>query len=239
MLRIVLWYGTVSLATCQWNSSQSDHSKTMLFYQIYSIINQMHCVYNKLQHFHESSCMFQIFTALPPFTLGIVDRPCSQQNMLRFPQLYRITQNAEGFNTKVRCTKSSVVNTNAQFQSQVTHTDSTNTTRHMNLSAVTVWLQSPRLSTSCAIIDYHGLMWFTASACCLTCDFPVDKQQCKKKLCCHLDNNEIHEAEIRLSFIYSWGSVFVCVCFRGDLGDITLAVQLQRSCLCGLCVSWH
>lgn len=43
----------------------------------------------------------QIFTALPPFTLGIFDRPCSQQNMLRFPQLYRITQNAEGFNTKV------------------------------------------------------------------------------------------------------------------------------------------
>uniref|UniRef100_A0AAV2L9T4 Phospholipid-transporting ATPase n=1 Tax=Knipowitschia caucasica TaxID=637954 RepID=A0AAV2L9T4_KNICA len=42
-----------------------------------------------------------IFTALPPFTLGIYDRPCSQQNMLRFPQLYRITQNAEGFNTKV------------------------------------------------------------------------------------------------------------------------------------------
>uniref|UniRef100_A0A8C7ZKA5 Phospholipid-transporting ATPase n=1 Tax=Oryzias sinensis TaxID=183150 RepID=A0A8C7ZKA5_9TELE len=43
-----------------------------------------------------------IFTALPPFTLGIFDRPCSQQNMLRFPQLYRITQNAEGFNTKVQ-----------------------------------------------------------------------------------------------------------------------------------------
>uniref|UniRef100_A0A3B1KBT5 Phospholipid-transporting ATPase n=1 Tax=Astyanax mexicanus TaxID=7994 RepID=A0A3B1KBT5_ASTMX len=42
-----------------------------------------------------------IFTALPPFTLGIFDRPCSQQNMLRFPQLYRITQNADGFNTKV------------------------------------------------------------------------------------------------------------------------------------------
>uniref|UniRef100_A0A8C6Q1U2 Phospholipid-transporting ATPase n=1 Tax=Nothobranchius furzeri TaxID=105023 RepID=A0A8C6Q1U2_NOTFU len=42
-----------------------------------------------------------IFTALPPFTLGIFDRPCSQQNMLRFPQLYRITQNAEGFNTRV------------------------------------------------------------------------------------------------------------------------------------------
>uniref|UniRef100_A0A674DLP7 Phospholipid-transporting ATPase n=1 Tax=Salmo trutta TaxID=8032 RepID=A0A674DLP7_SALTR len=42
-----------------------------------------------------------IFTALPPFTLGIFDRPCSQQNMLRFPELYSITQNAEGFNTKV------------------------------------------------------------------------------------------------------------------------------------------
>ncbi|XP_053467441.1 phospholipid-transporting ATPase IB isoform X1 [Ictalurus furcatus] len=42
-----------------------------------------------------------IFTALPPFTLGIFDRPCSQQNMLRFPQLYRVTQNADGFNTKV------------------------------------------------------------------------------------------------------------------------------------------
>lgn len=47
-------------------------------------------------------CAIQIFTALPPFTLGIFDRPCSQPNMLRFPQLYRITQNAEGFNTKVR-----------------------------------------------------------------------------------------------------------------------------------------
>ncbi|XP_061877847.1 phospholipid-transporting ATPase IB isoform X3 [Entelurus aequoreus] len=42
-----------------------------------------------------------MFTALPPFTLGIFDRPCSQQNMLRFPQLYRITQNAEGFNSRV------------------------------------------------------------------------------------------------------------------------------------------
>src|SRR4029434_47821 len=46
-------------------------------------------------------CVCQLFTALPPFTLGIVDRPCSQQNMLRFPQLYRITQNADCFNTKV------------------------------------------------------------------------------------------------------------------------------------------
>lgn len=43
----------------------------------------------------------QIFTALPPFTLGIFERSCSQESMLRFPQLYKITQNAEGFNTKV------------------------------------------------------------------------------------------------------------------------------------------
>uniref|UniRef100_G3VVU5 Phospholipid-transporting ATPase n=1 Tax=Sarcophilus harrisii TaxID=9305 RepID=G3VVU5_SARHA len=42
-----------------------------------------------------------IFTALPPFTLGIFERACTQESMLRFPQLYRITQNAEGFNTKV------------------------------------------------------------------------------------------------------------------------------------------
>jgi hypothetical protein len=41
---------------------------------------------------------------LPPFTLGIFERSCTQESMLRFPQLYKITQNAEGFNTKVsRC----------------------------------------------------------------------------------------------------------------------------------------
>ncbi|XP_069495994.1 phospholipid-transporting ATPase IB isoform X2 [Ambystoma mexicanum] len=42
-----------------------------------------------------------IFTALPPFTLGIFERSCSQESMLRFPELYTITQNADGFNTKV------------------------------------------------------------------------------------------------------------------------------------------
>ncbi|XP_029066308.1 phospholipid-transporting ATPase IB isoform X2 [Monodon monoceros] len=45
--------------------------------------------------------IIEIFTALPPFTLGIFERSCSQESMLRFPQLYKITQNAEGFNTKV------------------------------------------------------------------------------------------------------------------------------------------
>ncbi|KAM8819726.1 phospholipid-transporting ATPase IB [Eudromia elegans] len=43
----------------------------------------------------------QIFTALPPFTLGIFERSCTQESMLRFPQLYKITQNADGFNTRV------------------------------------------------------------------------------------------------------------------------------------------
>uniref|UniRef100_A0A8C4P7C6 Phospholipid-transporting ATPase n=1 Tax=Dromaius novaehollandiae TaxID=8790 RepID=A0A8C4P7C6_DRONO len=42
-----------------------------------------------------------IFTALPPFTLGIFERSCTQDSMLRFPQLYKITQNADGFNTRV------------------------------------------------------------------------------------------------------------------------------------------
>lgn len=98
------------------------------------------------------------------------------------------------------------------------------------------------------IIDYHGLMWFTMSACCLTCDFPVDKQQCKKKLCCHSDNNKIHEAEIRQSFIYSGGSVFVCVCvcvfkgwFGGHFTSCAIAEKLFVWALCILalvCLDW-
>ncbi|NXI51384.1 AT8A2 ATPase, partial [Chloroceryle aenea] len=42
-----------------------------------------------------------IFTALPPLALGIFERPCTQESMLRFPELYKITQNADGFNTRV------------------------------------------------------------------------------------------------------------------------------------------
>uniref|UniRef100_A0A8C2E312 Phospholipid-transporting ATPase n=1 Tax=Cyprinus carpio TaxID=7962 RepID=A0A8C2E312_CYPCA len=61
----------------------------------------LYCFYKNVVLYIIEVCTLIIFTALPPFTLGIVDRPCSQQNMLRFPQLYRITQNAEGFNTKV------------------------------------------------------------------------------------------------------------------------------------------
>ncbi|CDR00454.1 unnamed protein product, partial [Oncorhynchus mykiss] len=43
-----------------------------------------------------------IFTALPPFTLGIFDRPCSQQNMLRFPHAIQDhPRMLRAFNTKV------------------------------------------------------------------------------------------------------------------------------------------
>uniref|UniRef100_A0A8C9T346 Phospholipid-transporting ATPase n=1 Tax=Scleropages formosus TaxID=113540 RepID=A0A8C9T346_SCLFO len=42
-----------------------------------------------------------IFTALPPLTLGIFERSCRKENMLKYPELYKTSQNALGFNTKV------------------------------------------------------------------------------------------------------------------------------------------
>lgn len=42
-----------------------------------------------------------IFTALPPFAIGLFDRNISVESMKRFPQLYKASQNAEYFNTKV------------------------------------------------------------------------------------------------------------------------------------------
>ena len=45
--------------------------------------------------------MLQIFTALPPFAIGLFDRNVSVESMQKFPQLYRHSQNAEYFNTKV------------------------------------------------------------------------------------------------------------------------------------------
>ncbi|RXN26824.1 phospholipid-transporting ATPase IA isoform X7 [Labeo rohita] len=41
-----------------------------------------------------------IFTALPPLTLGIFERSCRKENMLKYPELYKTSQNAMGFNTK-------------------------------------------------------------------------------------------------------------------------------------------
>ncbi|MGH0146886.1 UNVERIFIED_CONTAM: hypothetical protein FKN15_014113 [Acipenser sinensis] len=42
-----------------------------------------------------------IFTALPPLTLGIFERSCRKENMLKYPELYKSSQNAMGFNSKI------------------------------------------------------------------------------------------------------------------------------------------
>ncbi|XP_054754666.1 probable phospholipid-transporting ATPase IA isoform X2 [Lytechinus pictus] len=42
-----------------------------------------------------------VFTALPPFAIGLFDRNISVESMKRFPQLYKSSQNAEYFNSKV------------------------------------------------------------------------------------------------------------------------------------------
>ena len=43
----------------------------------------------------------QVFTALPPFAIGLFDRNISVESMKKFPQLYKSSQNAEYFNSKV------------------------------------------------------------------------------------------------------------------------------------------
>ncbi|XP_071371262.1 probable phospholipid-transporting ATPase IA isoform X2 [Centroberyx affinis] len=42
-----------------------------------------------------------IFTAMPPLALGIFERCCRKETMLKYPELYKTSQNAQGFNTKV------------------------------------------------------------------------------------------------------------------------------------------
>lgn len=42
-----------------------------------------------------------LFTAAPPFALGLFDRWCSAEAMLRFPVLYKSSQNSEFFNVKI------------------------------------------------------------------------------------------------------------------------------------------
>ena len=44
----------------------------------------------------------QIFTAAPPFAMGMFDRYCSADTLLHFPSLYKSSQNSELFNVKVR-----------------------------------------------------------------------------------------------------------------------------------------
>uniref|UniRef100_A0A673HLZ4 Phospholipid-transporting ATPase n=1 Tax=Sinocyclocheilus rhinocerous TaxID=307959 RepID=A0A673HLZ4_9TELE len=50
-----------------------------------------------------------IFTALPPLTLGIFERSCKKENMLKYPELYKTSQNAMGFNTKVNTLKHAIL----------------------------------------------------------------------------------------------------------------------------------
>ncbi|XP_006832100.1 PREDICTED: probable phospholipid-transporting ATPase IB-like [Chrysochloris asiatica] len=42
-----------------------------------------------------------IFTSLPPFTLGVFEQCCTQRSLLKYPQLYAISQEEKIFNTKV------------------------------------------------------------------------------------------------------------------------------------------
>ncbi|XP_069487840.1 phospholipid-transporting ATPase IA isoform X2 [Ambystoma mexicanum] len=42
-----------------------------------------------------------MFTAMPPLTLGIFEKSCRKENMLKYPELYKSSQNALDFNTRV------------------------------------------------------------------------------------------------------------------------------------------
>ncbi|CAL8304183.1 unnamed protein product [Boreogadus saida] len=42
-----------------------------------------------------------IFTAMPPLAMGMFERCCQKETMLRHPELYRTSQEAQGFNAKV------------------------------------------------------------------------------------------------------------------------------------------
>lgn len=42
-----------------------------------------------------------MFSAAPPFAMGLFDRSCSAANCMRFPQLYKDSQNSESFNHRV------------------------------------------------------------------------------------------------------------------------------------------
>lgn len=42
-----------------------------------------------------------LFTALPPFAMGLFDKTCSAETMMAYPQLYKPSQSGELFNVKV------------------------------------------------------------------------------------------------------------------------------------------
>ena len=45
--------------------------------------------------------VFQVFTVLPPFTLGLFEKLCSAESMRAYPQLYSVSQTSKTFNTIV------------------------------------------------------------------------------------------------------------------------------------------
>ncbi|KAK3100430.1 hypothetical protein FSP39_019862 [Pinctada imbricata] len=56
-----------------------------------------------LYSFYKNICLYviEIFTAAPPLAMGLFDRICSSESMMKFPALYKSSQNAELFNVKV------------------------------------------------------------------------------------------------------------------------------------------
>lgn len=42
-----------------------------------------------------------VFTALPPFAMGLFDKVCSSETMLKYPALYKPSQSGEFYNVKV------------------------------------------------------------------------------------------------------------------------------------------
>lgn len=43
----------------------------------------------------------QVFTSVPPLAIGLFDRTVTSESMLKYPKLYKESQNAEIYNTKV------------------------------------------------------------------------------------------------------------------------------------------
>jgi len=46
-------------------------------------------------------CLYKIFTAATPFTIGLFDRHRSADSLLRFPKLYKLSQTSANFNSRV------------------------------------------------------------------------------------------------------------------------------------------
>lgn len=44
----------------------------------------------------------QVFTSVPPLAIGLFDRTVTSESMLKYPKLYKESQNATQYNTKVR-----------------------------------------------------------------------------------------------------------------------------------------